>query len=299
MKIAKLTQAAKGIQFINTEKQLVSCFSVEKLNKLASQNVYLIELEKIDHYGTDYIAAYLLRLSYKDSTSKNYLIKLGYSTDNGLDSPRDWCNLGNLYLSERGTLRNYDIDYHNSDKYNNELEFFYSLAYDYLPKNKKIDIEETPNYDHLDYDQLVSYWLNKAEKHYLIMPVYKYDHSGVAFSTRPFSCPWDSGQVGYIIADKNKIRKEYKVKRVSKKLVSKVEKILTSEIETFSKWANGECCFYDVYTVQNLDKLLGTGNELTLDYLLENAVTDHLDMLHGIYSDNEKDILRDYVLDSI
>lgn len=31
-----------------------------------------------------------------------------------------------------------------------------------------------------------------------IKPLYLMDHSGLAISTTPFSCPWDSGQVGYV-----------------------------------------------------------------------------------------------------
>jgi hypothetical protein len=32
----------------------------------------------------------------------------------------------------------------------------------------------------------------------LILPLYLYDHGGLTISTGSFSCPWDSGQVGYI-----------------------------------------------------------------------------------------------------
>jgi len=39
---------------------------------------------------------------------------------------------------------------------------------------------------------------------YIILPLYLYDHSGITMSTGPFSCPWDSGQVGWIYAPKQK-----------------------------------------------------------------------------------------------
>ncbi len=32
----------------------------------------------------------------------------------------------------------------------------------------------------------------------VILPLYLYDHSGITMSTGAFSCPWDSGQVGWI-----------------------------------------------------------------------------------------------------
>jgi hypothetical protein len=31
-----------------------------------------------------------------------------------------------------------------------------------------------------------------------ILPIYLYDHSGLYIRTTPFSCPWDSGQIGFI-----------------------------------------------------------------------------------------------------
>ena len=36
------------------------------------------------------------------------------------------------------------------------------------------------------------------DQRYLFLPLYLYDHSGLRMKTAPFSCPWDSGQVGFI-----------------------------------------------------------------------------------------------------
>jgi len=37
---------------------------------------------------------------------------------------------------------------------------------------------------------------------HIILPLYLYDHSGLSISTSPFSCSWDSRQVGIIYAEK-------------------------------------------------------------------------------------------------
>ena len=50
------------------------------------------------------------------------------------------------------------------------------------------------------------YYLVRATDQYVILPLYLYDHSGITISTRPFSCPWDSGQVGWIYASKDTFR---------------------------------------------------------------------------------------------
>ena len=44
---------------------------------------------------------------------------------------------------------------------------------------------------------------------FVILPLYLYDHSGITMNTTGFSCPWDSGQVGWIYADADCIKKEY------------------------------------------------------------------------------------------
>ena len=33
----------------------------------------------------------------------------------------------------------------------------------------------------------------------IMLPLYLYDHSGITISLTPFSCPWDSGQVGFVV----------------------------------------------------------------------------------------------------
>ena len=48
-------------------------------------------------------------------------------------------------------------------------------------------------------DSLLSANVNKILNHnYARLPLYLYDHSGITISTTPFSCQWDSGQVGFI-----------------------------------------------------------------------------------------------------
>jgi hypothetical protein len=73
-----------------------------------------------------------------------------------------------------------------------------------------------------------------------ILPLYLYDHSGITMSTSPFSCPWDSGQVGWIYADDNDIRAEYGVKRISKQLREKVAKGLSAEVEVYDQYLTGQ-----------------------------------------------------------
>lgn len=49
-------------------------------------------------------------------------------------------------------------------------------------------------------------------KHYVILDLYLYDHSGITISTGPFSCPWDSGRVGFIYCTLEKALHEWGTK---------------------------------------------------------------------------------------
>jgi hypothetical protein len=65
-------------------------------------------------------------------------------------------------------------------------------------------------YDLGDSKDRKEYWPNPedakalAEREDVVwLPLYMYDHSGITISTAPFSCPWDSGQLGIIFITKD------------------------------------------------------------------------------------------------
>lgn len=82
--------------------------------------------------------------------------------------------------------------------------------------------------------------IRKQTQAVVMLDVYMYDHSGVTIRTTPFSCPWDSGQVGFILARAEDIRKEYKVKAISAKLKAKVEAMLESEVKEYAQYMEGD-----------------------------------------------------------
>lgn len=84
------------------------------------------------------------------------------------------------------------------------------------------------------------FYNQKIKEKAVILPVYLYDHSGITINTTGFSCPWDSGQVGWIFTDRDKILKEFSSKCLTKKLRQQVTDILVGEIETFDKYLRGE-----------------------------------------------------------
>lgn len=69
-------------------------------------------------------------------------------------------------------------------------------------------------------------------KHYIMLPLYLYDHSGLSMSVDPFGCPWDSGQVGFIYMDRDSVEYDDPIAG------------LTAEVETYNQWLNGDIYGY-------------------------------------------------------
>jgi len=88
-------------------------------------------------------------------------------------------------------------------------------------------------------------WLKEnAPKGSIVLPLYLYDHSGITMSTGPFSCGWDSGQVGLIVATPEKIRECYMVKRITKAIRVRAEALLVSEVEEYDHMLTGQVYGY-------------------------------------------------------
>lgn len=86
----------------------------------------------------------------------------------------------------------------------------------------------------------------KQVKPAVILPVYMYDHSGMTISTSPFSCPWDSGQIGFIYIGRLKVMKEYNAKRISRKLKDRLTEYLKAEVEIYDNYLTGSCYGYEI-----------------------------------------------------
>lgn len=81
---------------------------------------------------------------------------------------------------------------------------------------------------------------------YISLPIYMYDHSRISINTTGFSCPWDSGQLGIVAVSKEQVREEFKVNRISRKLVNQVYEILESEVEIYDQYLTGDVYGYEV-----------------------------------------------------
>lgn len=79
----------------------------------------------------------------------------------------------------------------------------------------------------------------------VLMPLYLYDHGGITISTSAFSCLWDSGQIGWIFADREMIVKEHGV--CNKRTLARTREILEGEVQTYDLYLTGQCYGYRLY----------------------------------------------------
>lgn len=99
--------------------------------------------------------------------------------------------------------------------------------------------------------------LEQAEKWgYTVLPLYLYDHSGITMSCAPFSCPWDSGQVGVIFMSPQTAAKEG---------IKDPAGSLKGEVEVYDQYLTG-----DVY-----------------GYIVKDDEGEELDSCWGFFGDEE------------
>jgi hypothetical protein len=79
----------------------------------------------------------------------------------------------------------------------------------------------------------------------VIMPLFLYDHSGITMSCSPFSCPWDSGQVGWIYADAGMIKENYG--EVTPETIERARSLLESEVKEYDYYLTGQCYGFKLF----------------------------------------------------
>ena len=128
-----------------------------------------------------------------------------------------------------------------------------------------------------------------VERDFIVLPLYLYDHGGITMSVGGFSDPWDSGQVGWIYVTKAKAREEYGVKRLTKKLLERIEGYLTGEVEVYDQYLSG-----DVYGFVLKDKQDEKNEDSCWGFYgsdpMENGMMDYIGSEHKDLIDSLEDV---------
>jgi hypothetical protein len=140
--------------------------------------------------------------------------------------------------------------------------------------HKKYDLGDKHDYREGDYSgwkDLLKGIEEKEGKLAVVLPLYLFDHSGLAMSTGSGtfravdSVGWDWGQVGWIYATEGGALKEFGRDEEA------VRKCLENEVELYDQYLRGE-----VY-----------------GYVVEDREGEHVDSCWGFYGDWEKSVLMD------
>lgn len=85
------------------------------------------------------------------------------------------------------------------------------------------------------------------------LPLYLYDHSGITISTAPFSCPWDSGQIGIIYMTYKQVAENFGIDPINDKWEpleetrKKAIELMKAEVKTYDDYLTGSCYGFIVY----------------------------------------------------
>jgi hypothetical protein len=137
-----------------------------------------------------------------------HVIKI-YQDEDPLNPRTEWDNVGTMACWHR--------DYNLGDEQPkiDPEQYLLDLAVEVNPEVQvEIDRYEYPDeYDDEveakaweEIQNLIQFTLTE---HYIILPLFLYDHSGITMRTGPFGDPWDSGQVGVIHVSKDKAWAEW------------------------------------------------------------------------------------------
>jgi hypothetical protein len=239
---------------------------------------------------------------------------LGDTKENTYSDPESFVNdLVRKYVSEKSI-----INYVKAKKTSNGLELRYNRkdelwelwGYYWLfplgnSKDAKFGVIESNNpIDYLvdDIIEAMSFkdkWKLLERNGIAYLPLYIYEHSGITISTGGFSCPWDSGQAGWIYTTKEEIMK-YGGKILSDKgnyinvtdrnWKQAAYKWMQGEVDIYDQYLRGDCYGY---ILDELDMDSQASLESKMNFLDEDDMewNENVDSCWGFFSDKWGDDL--------
>jgi len=184
---------------------------------------------------------------YSDDKLQVGSLTVRLEQDQDASSPREDDNVGMMTCFHR----RYTLGDEHSHESNSA--FLFSLASEHyadledLLDNRMYSRMVTASYDQPEYktqrkawDEARDAFIWKAiDKHYVILPLGLYDHSGISMYVGSQPSPfdpggWDSGQVGWIYVSAEKARKEF-----GRKWRKRAEECLRAEVKVYDDFITG------------------------------------------------------------
>lgn len=126
----------------------------------------------------------------------------------------------------------------------------------------------------------------------ILLPLYMYEHSGIALSLGreyPFNCRWDSGQLGYILIDRQWLHEYFGKKYFTKKIRARMLEAAENNVKLYNDYLSGAVYGFcventDGKTIDNCWGFYGYDHkksglleyaESTIDFTIEQNKKDH------------------------
>ena len=143
-------------------------------------------------------------MSYEQTKETRNGYTMRILTDDDPDSPANWDNLGEIAYSSN----------------------HYTLGTEHVSRDRLDEIGER---------------IQSGE--YIGLPVFAYVHGAATISTSPFSCPWDSGQSGFVYCTREKALAEW---GNTPDYEANAIRVLSGEVETFDEYLQGDVYGYTI-----------------------------------------------------
>jgi hypothetical protein len=172
-------------------------------------------------------------------------------------------------MEEQIKLKNGNVlNIHHDDSAHNPREDGCWNIAQFILFHNRYNIGDKHDIDHGNYTG----WSAMAQENWdddaIVMPVFAYTKRCIDLSLSPFSCPWDSGQVGFAVVDVETINSEFNGDKL------KAVKSLKAELEIYTDYLNGNVYGYILETSdgEEIDSCWGFyGTDFANNGLYENA----------------------------
>lgn len=145
---------------------------------------------------------------------------------------------------------------------------------EWLEREINDDVYEVWQNKHSRRLEYQDYLMELFQKNNLVIPVSAYEHGDITISASGRRAGWDSfdsGQLGFVYVSHEDIKKEFNVKRLTKKVLERAEKTLQAEVSNYDDYLTGQVYGYVIENEheEELDSCWGFLGKYT--YCLEEA----------------------------
>lgn len=190
---------------------------------------------------------------------KGYSIFIDHDED--VESPREWDNLFTMVCWHgRYNLGDEQLD-RNLDPWDYMMEQLDEIEVYKLDEATEELLERHGDNEDIDREEIRAAF----DKYFDSEPLYLYDHSGISISLAPFNDPWDSGNVGFLYALKDSLRKGFGKSYTPERVIE----LMKGEVRIYDQYLRGDTYGYRIEKDgEELDSCWGFFGD---DYVLSDA----------------------------